>query len=133
MFQNLSEKLESAFKGLKGQSRITELNIAATVKEIRRALVDADVNYKIAKEFTDKIKDKAMGEKVINAISPGQLMVKIPEARADELVADGTVAKIVMRGREMREWVELDYDAGDAAWASLLAEAHAYLNEITPR
>ena len=63
----------------------------------------------------------------------GQLMVKIPEARADELVADGTVAKIVMRGREMREWVELEYDAGDAAWASLLAEAHAYLDEITPR
>ncbi len=77
MFQNLAEKLEGAFKNLKGQGRVTELNIAATLKEIRRALVDADVNYKIAKEFTDKVKDKAMGEKVINAISPGQLMTKI--------------------------------------------------------
>jgi len=77
MFNSLQEKLESAFKNLKGQGRITELNIATTVKEIRRALVDADVNYKIAKEFTDKVKEKALGEKVINAISPGQLMTKI--------------------------------------------------------
>jgi signal recognition particle subunit SRP54 len=84
MFESLSEKLESAFKQLKGEGRISELNIAATVKEIRRALVDADVNYKIAKEFTDRVKDKAMGEKVINAISPGQLMTKIVK---DELAA----------------------------------------------
>jgi signal recognition particle subunit SRP54 len=83
MFNSLQEKLESAFKNLKGQARITELNIATTLKEIRRALVDADVNYKIAKEFTDKVKDKATGEKVINAISPGQLMTKIVK---DELV-----------------------------------------------
>src|SRR5215467_1445132 len=84
MFENLSDKLESAFKNLKGQGRITELNVATTVKEIRRALVDADVNYKIAKEFTDKVKDKALGEKVINAVSPGQLMVKIVK---DELAS----------------------------------------------
>ena len=77
MFESLSERLESAFKQVKGEGRVTELNIAATVKEIRRALVDADVNYKIAKEFTDKIKDEALGQKVLNAISPGQLMVKI--------------------------------------------------------
>ena len=77
MFESLSDKLESAFKNLKGQGTITELNIASTIKEIRRALVDADVNYKIAKEFTDRVKDKAVGEKVINAISPGQLMTKI--------------------------------------------------------
>src|SRR3954470_1331747 len=77
MFDNLSERLESAFKQLKGEGRINEINIAATVKEIRRALVDADVNYKIAKEFTDTVKEKAMGEKVINAISPSQLMGKI--------------------------------------------------------
>jgi signal recognition particle subunit SRP54 len=83
MFESLSDRLETAFKGLKGEGRITELNIATTVKEIRRALVDADVNYKIAKEFTDKVKDKATGEKVINAISPSQLMVKIVK---DELV-----------------------------------------------
>ncbi|HEX8313594.1 MAG TPA: signal recognition particle protein [Flavisolibacter sp.] len=84
MFESLSDRLESAFKGLKGEGRITELNVATTVKEIRRALVDADVNYKIAKEFTDKVKDKATGEKVINAISPSQLMVKIVK---DELVS----------------------------------------------
>src|SRR5215210_866893 len=83
MFESLSDRLEGAFKSLKGEGRITELNVATTVKEIRRALVDADVNYKIAKEFTDKVKDKATGEKVLNAISPGQLMVKIVK---DELV-----------------------------------------------
>jgi signal recognition particle subunit SRP54 len=83
MFESLQDRLEGAFKNLKGEGRITELNIAATVKEIRRALVDADVNYKIAKEFTDTVKDKALGEKVITAISPSQLMVKIVK---DELV-----------------------------------------------
>jgi signal recognition particle subunit SRP54 len=83
MFESLQDRLEGAFKNLKGEGRITELNIAATVKEIRRALVDADVNYKIAKDFTDVVKDKALGEKVITAISPSQLMVKIVK---DELV-----------------------------------------------
>src|SRR5689334_14430359 len=86
MFNSLQEKLEGAFKNLKGQARITDINIASTVKEIRRALVDADVNYKIAKEFTDKVKDKAMGEKVINAISPSQLMVKIVKDELAELM-----------------------------------------------
>src|SRR5205085_5044178 len=86
MFNSLQEKLEGAFKNLKGQARITDINIAATVKEIRRALVDADVNYKIAKEFTDKVKDKAVGEKVINAISPSQLMVKIVKDELTELM-----------------------------------------------
>jgi signal recognition particle subunit SRP54 len=82
MFQSLSEKLESAFKHLKGEARITELNIANTVKDIRKALLDADVNFSIAREFTDKVKEKAIGEKVIAAVSPGQLMVKIVQ---DEL------------------------------------------------
>jgi signal recognition particle subunit SRP54 len=86
MFESLSDKLESAFKNIKGQGRITELNIASTLKEIRRALVDADVNYKIAKEFTDRVKDKAVGEKVINAISPGQLMTKIVKDELAELM-----------------------------------------------
>src|SRR5450631_1242599 len=86
MFDNLTEKLESAFKQIKGQGRITELNIASTVKDIRRALVDADVNYKIAKDFTDSIKEKATGEKVINSISPGQLMVKIVKDELTELM-----------------------------------------------
>ena len=86
MFESLSDRLEGAFKNLKGQGRITELNIASTVKDIRRALVDADVNYKIAKEFTDSIKEKASGEKVINAISPGQLMVKIVKDELTDLM-----------------------------------------------
>lgn len=86
MFQSLSERLESAFKNIKGQAKITELNIANTVKEIRRALVDADVNYKIAKEFTDKVKEKAMGQKVLTAVSPGQLMVKIVQDELTELM-----------------------------------------------
>ncbi len=84
MFNSLSEKLESAFKHLRGQARINDLNVANTLKDIRKALLDADVNFKIAKEFTDSIKEKAIGEKVINAISPGQLMVKIVQ---DELTA----------------------------------------------
>lgn len=92
MFNSLQEKLESAFKNLKGQGRITELNIATTLKEIRRALVDADVNYKIAKELTDKVKDKAIGEKVINAISPGQLMTKIVKDELAELMGGQEVA-----------------------------------------
>ncbi len=86
MFNSLSEKLESAFKNLKGQARITDLNIANTVKDIRRALVDADVNYKIAKEFTDKIKEKAQGEKVLHAVSPGQQMIKIVQDELTELM-----------------------------------------------
>ena len=86
MFNTLSERLESAFKNIKGQARISELNIANTVKDIRRALVDADVNYKIAKEFTDTIKEKALGEKVLTAVSPGQLMVKIVQDQLTELM-----------------------------------------------
>ncbi|HML58773.1 MAG TPA: signal recognition particle protein, partial [Ferruginibacter sp.] len=83
---SLSERLDAAFKNLKGQARITDLNIANTLKDIRRALVDADVNYKIAKEFTDKVKDKALGEKVLAAVSPGQLMVKIVQDELTELM-----------------------------------------------
>lgn len=86
MFESLSERLESAFKNLKGQGRINELNIANTVKDIRRALVDADVNYKIAKEFTDKVKDKAVGEKVLLSVSPGQQMVKIVQDELADLM-----------------------------------------------
>src|ERR1700679_2839686 len=84
MFENLSERLESAFKQIKGEGGITELNISATVKDIRRALIDADVNFKIAKEFTDTIREKALGQKVLTAVSPGQLMVKVVK---DELVS----------------------------------------------
>ena len=97
MFQNLSERLESAFKNIKGEGRITELNIAATVKDIRRALVDADVNYKIAKEFTDTVKDKAMGAKVLLAVNPGQQMVKIVQDELTELMG-GSESELDIKG-----------------------------------
>ena len=97
MFENLTDRLESALKQIKGEGRITELNIAATVKDIRRALVDADVNYKIAKEFTDKVKDKALGEKVLTAVSPGQLMVKIVKDELVELMG-GTESEFNAKG-----------------------------------
>ena len=97
MFESLSDKLDSAFKNLKGQGRITELNVASTIKEIRRALVDADVNYKIAKEFTDSIREKATGEKVINSISPSQLMVKIVKDGLTELMG-GSETDLDLKG-----------------------------------
>lgn len=98
MFENLQDRLEGAFQGIKGQSRLTEINIATTVKEIRRALVDADVNYKIAKDFTDKVKDEALGRDVLNAVKPGQLMVKIVQ---DELAAlmGGEAADFDIQGK----------------------------------
>ena len=97
MFNSLSEKLESAFKNLKGEGRINELNIANTVKDIRRALVDADVNYKIAKEFTDKVKDKALGSKVLLSVNPGQQMVKIVQDELTELMG-GTESEFNITG-----------------------------------
>jgi signal recognition particle subunit SRP54 len=97
MFQNLSERLESAFKNIKGEGRITELNIAATVKDIRRALVDADVNYKIAKDFTDTVKGKAEGSKVLLAVNPGQQMVKIVQDELTELMG-GTESELELKG-----------------------------------
>jgi signal recognition particle subunit SRP54 len=84
MFDNLSDKLDRAFKLLKGQGKITEINVSETVKEIRKALLDADVNYKVAKQFTDSVKEKALGQHVLTAVSPGQLMTKITH---DELAA----------------------------------------------
>ena len=77
MFENLSERLERSFKILKGQGKITEINVAETLKDVRRALIEADVNYKVAKTFTDTVKQKALGQKVLTAIKPGELMVKI--------------------------------------------------------
>src|SRR5882724_11694985 len=86
MFDNLSLKLEKALQTIKGQGRITEINVAATVKEIRKALIDADVNYKVAKTLTDNIKEKALGREVLLAVSPGQLLVKITHEELTELM-----------------------------------------------
>jgi len=86
MFENLSDRLDRSFKILKGEGKITEINIAETLKEIRRALLDADVNFKIAKKFTDDVKEKALGQQVLTAIKPGQLMVKIVKDELTELM-----------------------------------------------
>jgi signal recognition particle subunit SRP54 len=86
MFDNLSYKLEKAFQTLKGQGQITEINVAATIKEIRKALIDADVNFKVAKEVTDDIREKALGQNVLTSISPGQLLIKITNDELTELM-----------------------------------------------
>ena len=97
MFDNLSNKLERAFKLLKGQGKITEINVSETIKEIRKALLDADVNYKVAKQFTDAIKEKAIGQNVLTAISPGQLMVKITQEELSNLMG-GETSEIKLSG-----------------------------------
>ena len=97
MFENLSEKLERSFKLLKGQGKITEINVAETLKDVRRALLDADVNYKVAKQFTDTVKAKALGQNVINAIKPSELMVKIVHDELTQLMG-GDTAQINLSG-----------------------------------
>lgn len=98
MFDNLSERLERSFKILKGEGKITEINVAETLKDVRRALLDADVNYKVAKTFTDTVKEKALGQNVLTAVKPSQLMVKIVH---DELTAlmGGETAEVELKGR----------------------------------
>ncbi|MDX9883695.1 MAG: signal recognition particle protein [Prolixibacteraceae bacterium] len=97
MFENLNEKLERSFKLLKGQGKITEINIAETLKEVRRALLDADVNYKIAKTFTENVKNIALGQDVLNAVKPGQMMVKIVHDELAKLMG-GTFVDINLKG-----------------------------------
>lgn len=97
MFDSLSDKLDRAFKILKGQGKITEINVSETVKEIRKALLDADVNYKVAKQFTDSVKEKALGQNVLKSVSPGQLMVKITQQELTELMG-GETSEIKLTG-----------------------------------
>ncbi|OFZ20301.1 MAG: signal recognition particle protein [Bacteroidetes bacterium RIFCSPHIGHO2_02_FULL_44_7] len=97
MFENLTEKFERAFKVLKGQGQISEINVAETLKEVRRALLDADVNFKTAKEFTNTVKEKALGQNVLTSISPGQLMIKICHEELVELMG-GNEAEINIKG-----------------------------------
>ena len=104
MFDNLSERLERSFKILKGEGQITEINVAETLKDVRRALLDADVNYKVAKTFTDGVKKKALGMNVLTAVKPGQLMVKLVHdelavlmgGESSELKLDGHPSIILM-------------------------------------
>ncbi|MBK0379974.1 signal recognition particle protein [Mucilaginibacter segetis] len=97
MFENLSDKLDRAFKVLKGQGSITEINVAETMKEIRKALLDADVNYKTAKAFTDDVRQKAIGQNVLTAVSPGQLLTKLMNDELTELMG-GTAAELELKG-----------------------------------
>ncbi len=98
MFENLSERLERSFKILKGEGKITEINVAETVKDVRRALLDADVNYKVAKSFTDRVKQKALGQNVLTSVKPGQLMVKIVHDELADLMG-GHAAELKLQGR----------------------------------
>ena len=98
MFDNLSERLERSFKILKGEGKITEINVAETLKDVRRALLDADVNYKVAKNFTDTVKEKALGQNVLTAVKPSQLMVKIVHDELTTLMG-GDTAEIELKGR----------------------------------
>ena len=98
MFDNLSERLERSFKILKGEGKITEINVAETLKDVRRALLDADVNYKVAKNFTDTVKEKALGQNVLTAVKPSQLMVKIVHDELARLMG-GDTAELELKGR----------------------------------
>ena len=98
MFENLSDRLERSFKILKGEGKITEINVAETLKDVRRALLDADVNYKVAKSFTDTVKKKALGMNVLTAVKPSQLMVKIVHDELAQLMG-GTAVPVNLDGR----------------------------------
>ncbi|HKK39916.1 MAG TPA: signal recognition particle receptor subunit alpha, partial [Cryomorphaceae bacterium] len=106
MFENLSDKIDNAFKVLKGQGQITEINVAETLKEVRRALLDADVNYKTAKDFTNEVKEKALGRNVLTAVKPSELLVKITHeslvdlmgGEQEEIDLKGNPAVILMSG-----------------------------------
>lgn len=97
MFENLSERLDRSFKLLKGEGRITEINVAETLKDVRKALLDADVNYKVAKQFTDTVKEKALGQNVLTSVKPGQLMIKIVHDELARLMG-GTAVDINLKG-----------------------------------
>ena len=120
MFDNLSERLERSFKILKGEGRITEINIAETVKDIRKALLEADVNYKIAKQFTDQVKEKALGQNVINAVRPGQLMIKITHDELASLMG-GETQEINLKGNPAVILMSGLQGSGKTTFASKLA------------
>ena len=121
MFENLSDRLEKSFKLLKGQGRITEINVAETLKEVRRALLDADVNFRIAKSFTDIIKEKALGQKILSSLQPGQMMIKIVH---DELAAlmGGEMEDINLKGNPTVILIAGLQGSGKTTFAAKLAK-----------
>ena len=121
MFNSLSERLERSFKILKGEGRITEINIAETLKDVRRALLDADVNYKVAKTFTDTVKQKALGQKVFNALKPAELMVKIVHDELAELMG-GDAAPLNVEGKPAVILMSGLQGAGKTTFAAKLAK-----------
>ena len=125
MFENLSDRLERSFKILKGEGKITEINVAETLKDVRRALLDADVNYKVAKTFTDTVKQKALGMNVLNAIKPGQLMVKLVHDEMAELMG-GHAVELDLSGRPTVIMMAGLNGAGKTTMAGKLA---LYLNK----
>lgn len=131
MFDNLSDKLEKAFKILKGQGHITEINVAETLKEVRKALLDADVSYKIAKQFTDTVKEKAMGQQVLKAVSPGQLMVKIVHDELALLMGGGK-SDINLKGSPAVIMVAGLQGSGKTTFCSKLAHFLRTKNNKTP-
>jgi signal recognition particle subunit SRP54 len=129
MFQSLTDRLELAIKSLKGERTLTELNVAESIKEIRRALVGADVNYKIAKEFTDKVKDKALGtENVLKSVKPGELMVKIVRDELTELMG-GSVSTFKIEGKPAIILISGLQGSGKTTFSAKLAN---YLNKKSP-
>jgi len=129
MFNNLQDRLDSAFKTLKGKGQITEINVAQTVKEIRRALVEADVNYNIAKAFTDKVREEALGQKVLTAVDPGQLLVKIVKDELTSLMG-GTAADFSIEGRPAVVLLSGLQGSGKTTFSAKLAK---YLSEKKKR
>lgn len=120
MFENLTERLERSFKLLKGEGRITEINVAETLKEVRRALLDADVNYKIAKSFTDTVKEKALGQDVLSAVKPGQMLVKIVHEELAQLMG-GSKEEINLKGNPAVILVAGLQGSGKTTFAAKLA------------
>ena len=121
MFENLTDRLDRAFKILKGQGRITEINVAETLKDVRKALLDADVNYKIAKNFTDTVKEKALGQKILTAIQPGQMMVKIVHDELVDLMGGGK-EEINLKGNPAVILVAGLQGSGKTTFAAKLAQ-----------
>ena len=140
MFENLSDKLDRAFKLIKGQGRITEINVAESLKEVRKALLDADVNFKVAKQFTDTVKEKALGQQVLTAVSPGQLMIKIAHDELAQLMG-GAVGVDSRPGDGSTFWAELplpsalapfEPEAGEARELQQLHGARVLMVEDNP-